>query len=109
MGLELLGDKSNQRGVESACLGRLVGDGCALCSVKGFCDGMRRSLISWRRCVVKTDSAMLVSCTMVRQEPSNDADPARLLCWLDDAVELVAVDRVGVPMGVDSAELRAGD
>ena len=41
MGLELLGDMSNQRGVEGPCLGRLVGDGCALCSVKGFCDGIQ--------------------------------------------------------------------
>ena len=30
MGLELLGDKSNERGVEGACLCCLVGDGCAL-------------------------------------------------------------------------------
>ena len=41
MGLELLGDKSNQRGVEGACLGCLVGDGGGLCSVKGFCDGIQ--------------------------------------------------------------------
>ena len=69
--LQLLGDKSNQRGVEGPCLGRLVGDGCALCSVKGFCDGIQVeapvSDFLQKKRVVKTDSAML----LVGMRPQN--------------------------------------
>ena len=38
VGLELLGEKGDQRSVEGPCLGRLVGDSCALCCMNGFGD-----------------------------------------------------------------------
>ena len=58
---ELLDEKIDQRGVESPCLGGFAGDFGALFGVEGPSRSRRFSLISWRRCVTKTDSATLLA------------------------------------------------
>ena len=113
MGLELFGDKSNQRGVEGPCLGRLVGDGGALCSVKGFCDGVQikapvsdflKKVCGKNRLgdtprrydaaelSMAEGTSCIISCTMICQEPWK-----KCRMWAN-RLRRPAVNGVGVPV-----------
>ena len=127
MGLELLDEEVDQRGMESPCLGGFAGDVSALFGVEGFgdaiqvqalfpdlleevCDknGFRYTSSGDEACVLPMAKGAcgVLGSAVVRKLPGEDVECwkagnsclARPLGGLYCFVELVAVECVGVPM-----------